>query len=212
MKKGLFITAVLLTVIISFNLYCTHQYSNAVEGKAVNIPDEGLTEQDKIELEKQIVIDLFNDSTIQILDYDNSILQKDSIKFYYDIKLDVYLLIPDSFNLEVAEDHSQVDLISKDEEIKMWVYPRDEEIWKENNQLKRSLTKKGLDIETFKSNDSIFIISGNTKKGNVSHYSYLKILPITDEIDLFISYQTPSKHKNKFIIEKVLNQFPDKPF
>lgn len=59
--------------------------------------------------------------------------------------------------------------------------------------------------------DSTFVISGH-KNGDISLYSYMKIIAVSDSSDLFIAYRALSEYKQDAIIRNVIEQFPDKPF
>lgn len=212
MKKKFLTTSILFIVIlISFFFYKKYQQAKTTE-KAVNIAVDKIMEQEENNEMLQSIRKLFNDSTIQIVDAEKGILQKDSICFFYDMKWDIYLVIPDSFTLEIPEDHSTMNLISEKTEIKTWVAPRNEDIWKGDKNSKNKLIESGIIIDELIMTDSIFVISGDAKKGDISYYSYLKIKPLSDDADLFISYQTPSEYKQDAIIRNVIKQFPDKPF
>ena len=126
---------------------------------------------------------------------------------------DTYLVIPDSFYLEIAEEHSSMSLISEseNEKIKIWAAPHNEEIWDGNDRLKNGLIEAGFTIEENKMTDSTFVISGH-KNGDISLYSYMKIIAVSDSSDLFITYRALSEYKQDAIIRNVIEQFPNKPF
>ena len=215
MKKKLLTTSILLTtIIISFFFYKKYQQAKTTEEKVINIAVDRIKEREENNEILQFVKEFFNDSTIQVVDAEKGILRKDSICFFYDTKWDTYLVVPDSFTLKIPEDHSSMNLISDNAEIKTWVASRDEEIWKGNKNMKNSLIEAGagIIIDELIMTDSIFVLSGDAKKGEISYYSYLKIKPLSDGTDLFISYQTPSEYKQDAIIRNVIKQFPDKPF
>ena len=212
MKKKLLTTSILLTtIIISFFFYKKYQQAKTTEEKVINIAVDRIIEREENNEILQFVKEFFNDSTIQVVDAEKGILRKDSICFFYDTKWDTYLVVPDSFTLEIPEDHSSMNLISDNAEIKTWVAPRDEEIWSENNPLKDGLVEAGFTIEENQKTDSTFVISGN-KNGKISYYSYLKVIALSDSADLFIIYRALSEYKQDAIIRNIIKQFPDKPF
>ena len=212
MKKKLLTTGILLTtIIISFFFYKKYQQAKTTEEKVINIAVDRIIEREENNEIQQFVKEFFNDSTIQIIDAEKGILQKDSICFFYDTKWDTYLVVPDSFTLEIPEDHSSMNLISNNAEIKTWVASRDGEIWSENNPLKDGLVEAGFTIEENQKTDSTFVISGN-KNGEISYYSYLKVIALSDSADLFIIYRALSEYKQDAIIRNIIKQFPDKPF
>ena len=55
-----------------------------------------------------------------------------------------YLVIPDSFQLEISEDHSSMNLNAENEMIKTWVAPHNEEIWDGKDNLKNGLIEAGF--------------------------------------------------------------------
>ena len=213
MKKKLSTIGILLiAIIIVFFSYRKYQLSKTTDENVINMAVDKIIEREENNEMLQFVREFFNDSTIQIVDAEKGILRKDSICFFYDTKWDTYLVVPDSFTLKIPEDHSSMNLISDNAEIKTWVASRDEEIWKGNKNMKNSLIEAGIIIDELIMTDSIFVLSGDAKKGEISYYSYLKIKPLSDGTDLFISYQTPSEYKQDAIIRNVIEQFPDKPF
>ena len=116
MKKKLSVTAILLiTIIIAFSSYRKNQQSKTTDENVINMAVDRIMERE--EKMVQFVREFFNDSTIQIVDAEKGILRKDSICFFYDTEWDSYLVIPDSFHLEIAEDHSGMNLISENERI-----------------------------------------------------------------------------------------------
>lgn len=193
-----------------------HQQSDATEEEVTKMAVDRIMErmeQEKNDRMLQYVREYLNDSTIQIVDYEQSILRKDSICFFYDTKWDTYLVIPDSFYLAIAVDYSSMSLISEseNEKIKLWVTPRNAEIWDGSKKLENSLIEAGFTIEENKLTDSTFVISGH-KNGDISHYSYMKVIAFSDSIDLFIAYRALSEYKQDAIIRNVIEQFPDRPF
>ena len=213
MKNKLLTTGILfLAIVTAFFSYKKHQQTKVEEERVINMAVDEIMEREEYNEMLQFVREYLNDSTIQIVDAEKGILQKDSICFFYDTKWDTYLVVPDSFTLEIPEDHSSINLISEKAEIKTWAAPRDEEIWKGNKNMKNSLIEAGIIIDELIMTDSIFVISCGAKKGEIPYYSYLKIIPLSDGTDLFISYQTPSEYKQDAIIRTVIKQFPDKPF
>ena len=78
--------------------------------------------------------------------------------------------------------------------------------------MKNILIEAGILVEDLIMTDSIFILSFDSKKEDTSYYFYLKIKPLSDDTDLFISYHTLSEYKQDAIIRNVIKQFPDKPF
>lgn len=164
MKKIIFSISVLFTAII-ITLFSYIKYQQIKEEKVANIAVDKIMERQENDEMLQFVREFLNDSTIQIVDAEKGILRKDSICFFYDTKWDTYLVVPDSFILEIPEDHSSLNLIYDD-----------------------------------------------SKKEDTSYYFYLKIKPLSDDTDLFISYQTLSECKQDAIIRNVIKQFPDKPF
>lgn len=211
MKKKLFIISVLFTAII-ITLFSYIKYQQIKEEKVANIAVDKIRERDENDDMLQFVREFLNDSTIQIVDAEKGILRKDSICFFYDTKWDTYLVVPDSFILEIPEDHSSLNLIYDVTEIKTWTAPRDEDIWKGDKNMKNILIEAGILVEDLIMTDSIFILSFDSKKEDTSYYFYLKIKPLSDDTDLFISYQTLSEYKQDAIIRNVIKQFPDKPF
>lgn len=211
-KKLLTISILLTTIIISFFFYKKYQQEKTTEEKVANIAVDKIIERDENDEMLQFVREFLNDSTIQIVDAEKGILRKDSICFFYDTKWDTYLVVPDSFILEIPEDHSSLNLIYDDTEIKTWTAPRDEDIWKGDKNMKNILIEAGILVEDLIMTDSIFILSFDSKKEDTSYYFYLKIKPLSDDTDLFISYQTLSEYKQDAIIRNVIKQFPDKPF
>ena len=210
MKKKLSVTAILLiTIIVAFSSYRKNQQSKTTDENVINMAVDRIMERE--EKMVQFVREFFNDSTIQIVDAEKGILRKDSICFFYDTEWDSYLVIPDSFHLEIAEDHSGMNLISENERIKIWAAPHNAEIWDGSGRLKNGLIEAGFTIEENKMTDSTIVISGN-KNGDISHYSYMKIIAVSDSIDLFITYRALSEYKQDAIIRNVIEQFPDKPF
>mgnify|MGYP004666358643 CR=1 FL=1 len=209
MKKKLLTTGILfIAIVTAFFSYKKYQQTKTT----INVAVDKIMEREENNEILQFVREFFNDSTIQIVDTEKGILRKDSICFFYDTKWDTYLVVPDSFTLEIPEDHSSINLISEKAEIKTWAAPRDEEIWKGNKNMKNRLIEAGIIIDELIMTDSIFGLSGDAKKGEISYFSYLKIKPLSDGTDLFISYQTPSEYKQDAIIRNVIRQFPDKPF
>ena len=156
----------------------------------------------------QFVRTFLNDSTIQIVDSEKGILRKDSICFFYDTKWDTYLVIPDSFELNIAEDNSSMNLTTENEIIKTWAAPHNEEIWNG----KESLIEAGFTIDVNEKTDSVLEISGSAKNEDNSFYSYLKVIALPDSTDLFITYRALSEYKQDEIIRNVIKQFPDKPY
>lgn len=217
MKKKLSIKAILfIAVIIAFPSCKKHQQSDTTEEEVTKMAVDGIMERMEQEENNgmlQFVREFFNDSTIQIVDAEKGILRKDSICFFYDTKWDTYLVIPDSFYLEIAEEHSSMSLISEseNEKIKIWAAPHNEEIWDGNDRLKNGLIEAGFTIEENKMTDSTFVISGH-KNGDISLYSYMKIIAVSDSSDLFITYRALSEYKQDAIIRNVIEQFPNKPF
>ena len=209
MKKKLLTTGILfIAIVTAFFSYKKYQQTKTT----INVAVDKIMEREENNEILQFVREFFNDSTIQIVDAEKGILRKDSICFFYDTKWDTYLVVPDSFTLEIPEDHSSINLISEKAEIKTWAAARDEEIWKGNKNMKNSLIEAGIIIDELIMTDSIFVLSGDAKKGEISYFSYLKIKPLSDGTDLFISYQTPSEYKQDAIMRNVIRQFPDKPF
>lgn len=211
MKKIIFTISVLFTAII-ITLFSYIKYQQIKEEKVANIAVDKIMERQENDEMLQFVREFLNDSTIQIVDAEKGVLRKDSICFFYDTKWDTYLVVPDSFILEIPEDHSSLNLIYDDSEIKTWTAPRDEDIWKGDKNMKNILTEAGILVEDLIMTDSIFILSFDSKKEDTSYYFYLKIKPLSDDTDLFISYQTLSECKQDAIIRNVIKQFPDKPF
>lgn len=194
MKKIIFTISVLFTAII-ITLFSYIKYQQIKEEKVANIAVDKIMERQENDEMLQFVREFLNDSTIQIVDAEKGILRKDSICFFYDTKWDTYLVVPDSFILEIPEDHSSLNLIYDDSEIKTWTAPRDEDIWKGDKNMKNILTEAGILVEDLIMTDSIFILSFDSKKEDISYYFYLKIKPLSDDTDLFISYQTLSEYK-----------------
>lgn len=212
MKKKLSTIGILLiAIIIVFFSYRKYQLSKTTDENVINMAVDKIMEREENNEMLQFVREFFNDSTIQIVDAEKSILRKDSICFFYDTEWGSYLVIPDSFHLEIAEDHSSMSLISENEKIKIWAAPHNEEIWDGNDRLKNGLIEAGFTIEENKMIDSTFVISGN-KNGDISLYSYMKIIAASDSVDLFIAYRALSEYKQDAIIRNVIEQFPDKPF
>lgn len=212
MKKKLSTIGILLiAIIIVFFSYRKYQLSKTTDENVINMAVDKIMEREENNEMLQFVREFFNDSTIQIVDAEKGILRKDSICFFYDTKWDSYLVIPDSFLFEIAETHSSMSLISENEKIKIWTTPRNAEIWDGSKKLENSLIEAGFTIEENKLTDSTFVISGH-KNGDITLYSYMKIIAVSDSSDLFIAYRALSEYKQDAIIRNVIEQFPDKPF
>ena len=214
MKKKLSTIGILLiAIIIVFFSYRKYQQSKTTDENVINMAVDRIMEREENDRMLQFVREYLNDSTIQIVDYEKSILRKDSICFFYDTEWDTYLVIPDSFYLTLAIDSSSMSLISEseNEKIKIWTTPRNAEIWDGSKKLENSLIEAGFTIEENILSDSTFVISGQ-KNGDISHYSYMKVIAFSDSIDLFIAYRALSEYKQDTIIRNVIEQFPDKPF
>lgn len=177
-----------------------------------NTTDDRIIAQEENDEMLQFVRTFLNDSTIQIVDSEKGILRKDSICFFYDTKWDTYLVIPDSFELNIAEDNSSMNLTTENEIIKTWVAPHNEEIWNGKESLKNGLIEAGFTIDVNEKTDSVLEISGSAKNEDNSFYSYLKVIALPDSTDLFITYRALSEYKQDEIIRNVIKQFPDKPY
>ena len=177
-----------------------------------NTTDDRIIAQEENDEMLQFVRTFLNDSTIQIVDSEKGILRKDSICFFYDTKWDTYLVIPDSFELNIAEDNSSMNLTTENEIIKTWAAPHNEEIWNGKESLKNGLIEAGFTIDVNEKTDSVLEISGSAKNEDDSFYSYLKVIALPDSTDLFITYRALSEYKQDEIIRNVIKQFPDKPY
>lgn len=178
----------------------------------LNTTDDRIIAQEENDEMLQFVRTFLNDSTIQIVDSEKGILRKDSICFFYDTKWDTYLVIPDSFELNIAEDNSSMNLTTENEIIKTWAAPHNEEIWNGKESLKNGLIEAGFTIDVNEKTDSVLEISGSAKNEDNSFYSYLKVIALPDSTDLFITYRALSEYKQDEIIRNVIKQFPDKPY
>lgn len=213
MKKKLLVTSILLTtIILVFFSIKKYQQTKATEEKVINMAVDKIMEQEENDEMLQFVREFFNDSTIQIVDAEKSILRKGSICFFYDTKWDSYLVIPDSFQLEISEDHSSMNLNAENEMIKTWVAPHNEEIWDGKDNLKNGLIEAGFTIDVNVKTDSVLEISGSAQNEDNSFYSYLKVIALSDSADLFITYRALSGYKQDEIIKNVIKQFPNRPF
>lgn len=202
--KHLAIGGLLVAIIAAFFSYKYVSESNTT--------DDRIIAQEENDEMLQFVRTFLNDSTIQIVDSEKGILRKDSICFFYDTKWDTYLVIPDSFELNIAEDNSSMNLTTENEIIKTWVAPHNEEIWNGKESLKNGLIEAGFTIDVNEKTDSVLEISGSAKNEDNSFYSYLKVIALPDSTDLFITYRALSEYKQDEIIRNVIKQFPDKPY
>lgn len=202
--KHLAIGGLLVAIIASFFSYKYFSESNTTD-------DRFIAQEENDEM-LQFVRTFLNDSTIQIVDSEKGILRKDSICFFYDTKWDTYLVIPDSFELNIAEDNSSMNLTTENEIIKTWAAPHNEEIWNGKESLKNGLIEAGFTIDVNEKTDSVLEISGSAKNEDNSFYSYLKVIALPDSTDLFITYRALSEYKQDEIIRNVIKQFPDKPY
>ncbi len=202
--KHLAIGGLLVAIIAAFFSYKYFGESNTT--------DDRIIAQEENDEMLQFVRTFLNDSTIQIVDSEKGILRKDSICFFYDTKWDTYLVIPDSFELNIAEDNSSMNLTTENEIIKTWVAPHNEEIWNGKESLKNGLIEAGFTIDVNEKTDSVLEISGSAKNEDNSFYSYLKVIALPDSTDLFITYRALSEYKQDEIIRNVIKQFPDKPY
>lgn len=202
--KHLAIGGLLVAIIAAFFSYKYFGESNTT--------DDRIIVQEENDEMLQFVRTFLNDSTIQIVDSEKGILRKDSICFFYDTKWDTYLVIPDSFELNIAEDNSSMNLTTENEIIKTWVAPHNEEIWNGKESLKNGLIEAGFTIDVNEKTDSVLEISGSAKNEDNSFYSYLKVIALPDSTDLFITYRALSEYKQDEIIRNVIKQFPDKPY
>lgn len=202
--KHLAIGGLLVAIIAAFFSYKYVSESNTT--------DEYFIVQEENDEMLQFVRTFLNDSTIQIVDSEKGILRKDSICFFYDTKWDTYLVIPDFFELNIAEDNSSMNLTTENEIIKTWVAPHNEEIWNGKESLKNGLIEAGFTIDVNEKTDSVLEISGSAKNEDNSFYSYLKVIALPDSTDLFITYRALSEYKQDEIIRNVIKQFPDKPY
>lgn len=202
--KHLAIGGLLVAIIAAFFSYKYFGESNTT--------DDRIIAQEENDEMLQFVRTFLNDSTIQIVDSEKGILRKDSISFFYDTKWDTYLVIPDSFELNIAEDNSSMNLTTENEIIKTWVAPHNEEIWNGKESLKNGLIEAGFTIDVNEKTDSVLEISGSAKNEDNSFYSYLKVIALPDSTDLFITYRALSEYKQDEIIRNVIKQFPDKPY
>lgn len=202
--KHLAIGGLLVAIIAAFFSYKYVSESNTT--------DDRIIAQEENDEMLQFVRTFLNDSTIQIVDSEKGILRKDSICFFYDTKWDTYLVIPDSFELNIAEDNSSMNLTTENEIIKTWAAPHNEEIWNGKESLKNGLIEAGFTIDVNEKTDSVLEISGSAKNEDNSFYSYLKIIALPDSTDLFITYRALSEYKQDEIIRNVIKQFPDKPY
>lgn len=202
--KHLAIGGLLVAIIAAFFSYKYVSESNTT--------DDRIIAQEENDEMLQFVRTFLNDSTIQIVDSEKGILRKDSICFFYDTKWDTYLVIPDSFELNIAEDNSSMNLTTENEIIKTWAAPHNEEIWNGKESLKNGLIEAGFTIDVNEKTDSVLEISGSAKNEDNSFYSYLKVIALPDSTDLFITYRALSEYKQDEIIRNVIKQFPDKPY
>lgn len=202
--KHLAIGGLLVAIIAAFFSYKYFGESNTT--------DDRIIAQEENDEMLQFVRTFLNDSTIQIVDSEKGILRKDSICFFYDTKWDTYLVIPDSFELNIAEDNSSMNLTTENEIIKTWAAPHNEEIWNGKESLKNGLIEVGFTIDVNEKTDSVLEISGSAKNEDNSFYSYLKVIALPDSTDLFITYRALSEYKQDEIIRNVIKQFPDKPY
>lgn len=202
--KHLAIGGLLVAIIAAFFSYKYFGESNTT--------DDRIIAQEENDEMLQFVRTFLNDSTIQIVDSEKGILRKDSICFFYDTKWDTYLVIPDSFELNIAEDNSSMNLTTENEIIKTWAAPHNEEIWNGKESLKNGLIEAGFTIDVNEKTDSVLEISGSAKNEDNSFYSYLKVIALPDSTDLFITYRVLSEYKQDEIIRNVIKQFPDKPY
>lgn len=202
--KHLAIGGLLVAIIVAFFSYKYFGVSNTT--------DDRIIAQEENDEMLQFVRTFLNDSTIQIVDSEKGILRKDSICFFYDTKWDTYLVIPDSFELNIAEDNSSMNLTTENEIIKTWAAPHNEEIWNGKESLKNGLIEAGFTIDVNEKTDSVLEISGSAKNEDNSFYSYLKVIALPDSTDLFITYRALSEYKQDEIIRNVIKQFPDKPY
>lgn len=202
--KHLAIGGLLVAIIAAFFSYKYFGESNTT--------DDRIIVQEENDEMLQFVRTFLNDSTIQIVDSEKGILRKDSICFFYDTKWDTYLVIPDSFELNIAEDNSSMNLTTENEIIKTWAAPHNEEIWNGKESLKNGLIEAGFTIDVNEKTDSVLEISGSAKNEDNSFYSYLKVIALPDSTDLFITYRALSEYKQDEIIRNVIKQFPDKPY
>lgn len=202
--KHLAIGGLLVVIIAAFFSYKYFGESNTT--------DDRIIAQEENDEMLQFVRTFLNDSTIQIVDSEKGILRKDSICFFYDTKWDTYLVIPDSFELNIAEDNSSMNLTTENEIIKTWAAPHNEEIWNGKESLKNGLIEAGFTIDVNEKTDSVLEISGSAKNEDNSFYSYLKVIALPDSTDLFITYRALSEYKQDEIIRNVIKQFPDKPY
>lgn len=202
--KHLAIGGLLVAIIAAFFSYKYFGESNTT--------DDRIIAQEENDEMLQFVRTFLNDSTIQIVDSEKGILRKDSICFFYDTKWDTYLVIPDSFELNIAEDNSSMNLTTENEIIKTWAAPHNEEIWNGKESLKNGLIEAGFTIDVNEKTDSVLEISGSAKNEDNSFYSYLKVIALPDSTDLFITYRALSEYKQDEIIRNVIKQFPEKPY
>ena len=202
--KHLAIGGLLVAIIVAFFSYKYFGVSNTT--------DDRIIAQEENDEMLQFVRTFLNDSTIQIVDSEKGILRKDSICCFYDTKWDTYLVIPDSFELNIAEDNSSMNLTTENEIIKTWAAPHNEEIWNGKESLKNGLIEAGFTIDVNEKTDSVLEISGSAKNEDNSFYSYLKVIALPDSTDLFITYRALSEYKQDEIIRNVIKQFPDKPY
>ena len=202
--KHLAIGGLLVAIIVAFFSYKYFGVSNTT--------DDRIIAQEENDEMLQFVRTFLNDSTIQIVDSEKGILRKDSICFFYDTKWDTYLVIPDSFELNIAEDNSSMNLTTENEIIKTWAAPHNEEIWNGKESLKNGLIEAGFTIDVNEKTDSVLEVSGSAKNEDNSFYSYLKVIALPDSTDLFITYRALSEYKQDEIIRNVIKQFPDKPY
>lgn len=153
--KHLAIGGLLVAIIAAFFSYKYFGESNTT--------DDRIIAQEENDEMLQFVRTFLNDSTIQIVDSEKGILRKDSICFFYDTKWDTYLVIPDSFELNIAEDNSSMNLTTENEIIKTWAAPHNEEIWNGKESLKNGLIEAGFTIDVNEKTDSVLEISGSAK-------------------------------------------------
>lgn len=203
--KQLAIGTLLIAIVTAFFTYKHFSESCTTD-------DEIIDQEEENDEVLQFVRAFLNDSTIQIVDSEKGILRKDSIRFFYDMKWDTYLVIPDSFELNIAEDNSSMDLTAENEIIKTWTAPHDEEIWNGKESLKNGLIEAGFTIDVNEKTDSVLEISGSAKNEDNSFYSYLKVIALPDSTDLFITYRALTEYKQDEIIRNVIKPFPDKPY